>query len=171
VNSALTQANQAIRRVTASLRSRGVPATDIQTSGLSIQPTYNNSQAVTGYGVSESLTATLNHIGQAGSQIQAAVQAGGNAATVDGVSLDLTDDSALLATARAHAIRDARTKAGQYAKALGEPLGQVISISDDGNAQPIEQNALAATAASGSPVPISPGSQQLSVSVTVVFAV
>jgi uncharacterized protein YggE len=168
VNSALTEANQATRRVTATLRSHGVPVADIQTSGLSIQPNYNNSQVVTGYGVSESLTATLNQIGQAGSQIQAAVQAGGNAVTVDDVSLNLADNSSLLAAARTNAVRDARARAVQYAKALGEPLGQVISISDDGSPQPVSPNAFA-TASAGS-VPISPGRQQLSVSVTVVFA-
>src|SRR5215472_7204970 len=50
----------------------------IQTSGLYIQPNYgSSSQAVTGYGASESLTATLDNISRAGAQIQAAVHAGG----------------------------------------------------------------------------------------------
>jgi uncharacterized protein len=131
VDSALQQANQAANQVTSALRAQGVAASDIQTSGLDIQPNYgSNSQTPTGYGASESLTATLDNIAAAGSQIQAAVHAGGNAVTVDGVSLNLTDTSGLLATARARAVADARAKAAQYAQALGQPLGPVVSISD-----------------------------------------
>jgi uncharacterized protein len=170
VSVALSQANQAVRNVTAALRQRGVAAADIQTSGLSIYPNYQgNSQVPVSYGVSESLTATLNNLSAAGSQIEAAVHAGGNAVTVDNVSLNLTDDSSLLATARANAVKDARAKAAQFAKALGQPLGQVISISPQDQSTPIMFGAQASAAKGGS-VPISPGSQQVSVSITVVYA-
>lgn len=97
------------------------------------------------------------------------MHAGGNATTVSGISLNLTDTSALLAQARARAVADARAKAGQYARALGEPLGPVVSITDQAPAQPIVYAAQAAASAKSS-VPISSGTQQLSVSVTVVFA-
>src|SRR5260370_1323942 len=105
-----------------------------------------------------------------GAQIQAAVHAGGNVATVNGISLTLTDTSGLLATARARAVADARAKAVQYAQALGQPLGPVVSISDQTQApSPLVPMALPA-AGKASSVPISPGSQQLSISVTVVYA-
>lgn len=172
VGSALDEANQATSRVTATLKARGVAARDIQTSGLSIQPNYrDNSSIPDGYSVSEYLTATLRSISAAGAQIQAAAQAGGNAVTVDGVSLDLTDTSSLLARARTAAVADARHKAAQYASAAGEPLGPVVSITDQAQAQPFPPFAKASGAAPrSSNVPISPGTQQLSVSVTVVYA-
>lgn len=172
VGSALAHANAAVTRVTAALRSGGVAATDIQTSGLSIWPTYpQNSQTPNGYAVSESLTATLNSLSAAGAQVDAAVHAGGNATTVGGIALNLTDNSSLLAQARTRAIADATAKAAQYAKALGEPLGPVISVTDQPPAQPLPMYAAASGAAAKSSVPISPGTQQLSVSITVVFAV
>ena len=171
VDSALQQASQAARQVTAALRHQGVAAADIQTSGLSVQPDYVSGSAVPdGYQASESLTATLVQMAAAGAQIQAAVHAGGNAATVDDVSLNLADTSGLLATARTRAVADARVKAAQYAKALGQPLGPVLSVSDQTPApEPIVPFASAAAGKAAS-VPISPGSQQLSVSVTVVYA-
>jgi uncharacterized protein YggE len=171
VGSALGNANNAVNRVTAALRADGVAAKDIQTSGLSIWPNYpNNSQVPNGYSVSESLTATLNSLAKAGAQIDAAVHAGGNATTVSGISLNLTDTSTLLAQARARAVADATAKAGQYAKALGEPLGAVISITDQASTLPYPVFSGAASAAQSKAVPISPGTQQLSVSITVVFA-
>lgn len=172
VGSALASANDAVNRVTTALRADGVAAADIATSGLSIWPNYPaNSQTPRGYGVSESLTATLNSLAAAGAQIDAAAAAGGNATTVSGISLNLTDTSSLLAQARARAVADATAKAAQYAKALGKPLGPVVSVTDQASTQPFPvysgDNAAAAKAA----VPISPGTQQLSVSITVVFAV
>jgi len=171
VGSALASANDAVNNVTAALRDRGVAAADIQTSGLSLWPHYPaNSQVPSGYAVSESLTATLNSLATAGAQVDAAVHAGGNATTVSGISLNLTDTGPLLAQARARALADATAKAAQYARALGEPLGPVVSITDQTAAQPLPVYAAESSAAAKASVPISPGTQQLSVSITVVFA-
>ncbi|HXZ66826.1 MAG TPA: SIMPL domain-containing protein [Streptosporangiaceae bacterium] len=171
VSTALDTADQTVSQVTAALRGQGVAPADIQTSGLSIFPNYEPGQQLpVGYQVTESLTATLDQIGAAGRQIQAAVTAGGNAVTVDDVSLNLTDDGPLLAAARTSAVNDARAKAEQFASAAGVPLGPVLSITP---VAPSGSSVFApnAAASSGSAaVPISPGSQQVSVSVTVVYA-
>jgi len=173
VSTALRQANEAATRVIHSLKSAGVRPSDIQTSGLSIQPNYSNSgQVPIGYGVSEQLTATLRQLAKAGSQIQAAVTAGGNAARVDGVSLNLTDTSTLLAHARAAAVRDAQAKASQFARALGRSLGGVISVSDQSPVPyPIFAQGAAAFRAATPSVPVQPGKQQVSVQITVVYAI
>src|SRR5215467_4394987 len=172
VSSALAQANQATDRVTAALKGLGVASADIQTSGLSIYPSYSDrSQVPTGYQVTESLTATLRQLDKAGQQIQAAADAGGNAITVSNVSLNLTDDGPLLAVARANAMKDARAKADQFARAAGEQLGQIISITPVGSSSPPVFNQLPSASAGSAAVPVSPGSQQVSESVTVVYAV
>jgi uncharacterized protein YggE len=172
VSNALAQANQATDRVTVALKGLGVASADIQTAGLSIYPSYSDrSQVPTGYQVTESLTATLRQLDKAGQQIQAAADAGGNAITVSNVSLNLTDDGPLLAIARANAMKDARAKADQFASAAREQLGQIISITPVGSSSPPALNQMASTSAGSAAVPISPGSQQVSVSVTVVYAV
>jgi hypothetical protein len=174
VTSALNQANLTVRKVTAVLRERGVAAADIQTSDLNISPNYNNNGVVTSYSVSESLNATLNRLKAAGSQIGAAVRAGGNAVSIDSVALNLTSTGPLMAAARAQAVANARVQAQQYAKALGEPLGEVISVNPVQQQQPEPETfgGLNATASGSarSRVPVSPGTQQLSVSVTVVYS-
>ena len=174
VATALRQANTAARSVTAVLRRSGVAAADIQTSGLSIYPSYSTSSGVpSGYQVSEQLTITLRRFSVAGSQISAAARAGGNATTIDGVSLNLSDTSTLLASAREKAVADAKAKAAAYAHALGRPLGPVITVSETPPAQPFQPLPYAATPSASraaSAVPVHPGTQQLSVTVTVVFA-
>lgn len=171
VSVALRHANEAASRVIRSLKSRGVSAAGIQTSGLSIQPNYTSgSQVPVGYGVSEQLTATLRDLSKAGSQIQAAADAGRNATTVDGVSLNLADTSHLLARARAAAVRDAQAKASQFARGLNRQLGSVISVSDQSQVFPFPELTGAAATKYGNSVPVSPGKQQVSVQITVVYA-
>lgn len=171
VSSALSQANQAVRSVTGALRGGGVAGRDIQTSGMSISPNYQgNSQVPVGYNVSESLTATLTNLSRAGVQVEAAVHAGGNAVTIDSLSVNLTDTGQLLARARAAAVHDARAKAEQFAAALGEPLGQVVSITPVQAASPVFYGATPSASGKAASVPISPGTQQVSVSITVVYS-
>ena len=172
VSTALRQANEAASRVIGALTSGGVRKPDIATSGLSVQPDYRDGSPLpTGYAVSEQLTATLRDLARAGSQIQAAVRAGRDATTVNGVSLNLTDTGSLLARARAAAVRDAQSKAGQFARALGSRLGAVLSVSDQSAAIPYPENFAAASFKSASPVPVSPGRQQVSVQITIVYAI
>lgn len=170
VTSALNSANLDVRNVTTALRDRGVSRSDIQTSDLNISPNYNSNGDITSYGVTESLTATLNNIKAAGGQIGGAVRAGGNAVSVDNVALNLTSTGPLMAAARTRAVADARAQAEQFARALGEPLGPVISVTPVQQQSPVLYAPSATAAGSKAAVPVSPGTQQLSVSVTVVYA-
>jgi uncharacterized protein YggE len=174
VSAALAAANQDMTQVRDALRAHGVAQADLQTSGLSAQPSYGQQGNVTGYQVTESLAATLHDLSQAGATIGAAADAGGNAVRIDGVSLDVSDRGALLATARANAIADAKAKASQYASAAGRTLGPVSSISevsDDYGPIPLPTAMFGvASARSASAVPIAAGSQRVGVSVTVTYA-
>jgi uncharacterized protein YggE len=172
VTSALEQANQDVRNVMAALHQRGVARSDIQTSDLYISPNYNSNGVVTSYGVTESLTATLNQLKVAGAQIGAAVRAGGNAVSIDNVALNLSSTGPLMAAARAKAVENARAQAEQFARALNQPLGPVISVTpvQQSTPTPLPFNAVSGAASAKSTVPVSAGTQQLSVSVTVVFA-
>ncbi len=129
VTSTLGQANQAVDRIRSALRSYGVRDKDLQTAGLSVQPSYAGGGSVpNGYDVSEALTARLHKLASAGGAISAAARAGGDATRIDGVSFDMGSTSALLASARAAAMTDATTKARQYARAAGRTLGSVTVV-------------------------------------------
>ena len=171
---ALTGNNYSATALIATLKQKGVDSKDIQTSNLSINPNYDTNGHITGYGVSNSVTVTLHGIKGAGEVIDAAANAVGNAITFNGVQLSIGDTSSrsLIAKARAFAVQQAMAHAQQLAKAAGLKLGAVRSITDTGNEVPQPQFFGAAEAASGrAAVPIEAGSQQLSVNVSVVFAV
>jgi hypothetical protein len=172
VNTALNQANDDIIKITAALKKHGVADKDIQTSGLSINPHWdqNSTSHITGYDVSESLTVQLRKLTDAGSAISDAAAAAGNDTRVDGVSFDIEDNAALLNQARDAAFADAKAKAEEYAKLAGRTLGKVNSVSEttDSAPQPIPFNAPMAMSAAKA-VPVSPGSQQVSVDTSVVW--
>jgi uncharacterized protein YggE len=178
VSAALAAANAAEAKVLKALRASGVTDADLQTSGLSIQPNYTYEKSgqptLHGYQVTESVTAKIRDLGKAGDVIGSAVAAGGNAVRVNGISLDLEDTGALVSAAREHAFADAKTKAEQYAKAAGRSLGAVVSVSEDAQApSPVRYDIATAGAAFSSAAlapEIAAGSQDVNVTVTVVFA-
>lgn len=177
VDAALGAANGDLGKVIAVLKKNGVADADLQTSGLTIDPDYDygpGGPTLTGYQVSESLNAKLRDLDQAGTAISAAANAGGNDVRVNGISLDLESDSLLVKAARDEAFADAKAKAEQYAKAAARGLGAVQSISEQTTQSPPQPYPLKAGFASAgsppAPVPVQPGSAQVMVSVTVVWA-
>ena len=170
VSEALAAANHSAELVQQSLLGNGVAKKDLQTTGLNIQPDYDFSTGgpprLKGYQVSESLSAKLRDLGRAGDVIDRAVTAGGDAIRVNGISLDLEDTGALVSIARGKAFAEAKAKAEQYARAAGRTLGDVVRIVEDSSTP----TRIPAAPLSRSSVPIQPGSQDVSVSVTVVFA-
>jgi len=176
VNKALDQANSAAKKVQDSLRHNGVAAKDLQTTDLQIQPEYsypsNDTPVLQGYTVSEGITARLRDLGRAGSAISEAASAGGNAVRINGIQLDLSDTSKLVAAARDKAMADAKDKAEQYAKAAGRSLGQVVSVTENVSEPPPVDYSMRAAAAPDAlkSVPIQPGSQDVGVRVSVVYA-
>jgi uncharacterized protein len=176
VTEALASANRSAGAVQTSLLRSGVQKKDLQTSGLDIQPSYDYPNGGTprlkGYQVSESVSAKLRNLGSAGDAIGKAVTVGGNAVRVNGISLDLEDSGALLSSARDKAFANAKAKAEQYAKAAGRGLGEVVSITEDvSTPSPIAMPYAAMDSAKlAASVPIQPGTQNVGVSVTVVFS-
>jgi uncharacterized protein YggE len=174
VSKALDAANTAESRLRSALTKNGVAKADLQTSDVSVYPSYDNHGHRNGYAVNETVTAKLRNLATAGSVMSKAISAAGNEAVLQGVSFSLEDNKALLTQARDAAYADARDKADQYAKLAGRALGKVELVLESTSA-PVELKAVYDSVASGtagaaSSVPIDPGSQQVSVSVTVRWA-
>jgi uncharacterized protein len=171
VNDALNLANGDIKRITDALHKHNVADKDIQTSDLSINPHWDKDR-INGYDVAESLTVQLRKLSDAGAAVSDAAAAGGNATRIDSVSFDIEDNQQLVDQARTAAFADAKAKAEQYAKLAGRSLGRVSQVSESTDTQPrpVPYAAMdAAGAAEKSAVPISAGSQQVSVTTSVVW--
>ncbi len=168
---ALEQSNVKAKALIDTLIGAGVAKVDVQTSNLSIWPQYDtNGQRIIGYRASNNVTAKLRDLAKAGTVIDAAAGAAGDAITINGISLSIDDTSALHAKARELAVQQAKRQADQLAAAAGVTAGKVISISEI--AQEIPRPYAAAVQAAGgakSSVPIEPGTQEIQLQVTVVY--
>ncbi|MET0865288.1 MAG: SIMPL domain-containing protein [Nakamurella sp.] len=168
--SAIDENNRLANDTIAVIKAGGVADADLQTSQLTVNPTYDNNNAITGYQVSNMVTATLRDIAGAGALIDAVGKAAGDAVRVQQLSFSIDDDSALRAAARADAVKRAQAQAQQLAEAAGVALGPVDSITETQGASPVSYAApMAADAASS--VPIQAGSQELTVVVQVVYQI
>jgi uncharacterized protein YggE len=168
---ALDANNDRANVLISTLKERGVADEDVQTSGLSVFPTYSEgTNQITGYQVTNEVRATLRDINGAGALIDAAASAAGDAIRVQGVTFSVSDEAAALADARAQAVRNAQTQAQQLAEAAGVGLGEVRSITEEAATPPTPTPYMADRATANS-VPIEPGSQELTVSVSVVYTI
>jgi uncharacterized protein YggE len=174
IDAALARASKAQAAVVASLKAHGVAAADLQTSNLSISPNYTSKGLPSGYRVDEGVTAKLHGLAKAGKTLGAAVAAGGDAVRVDGIWISIDDADPLKGDARAAAISDARNRAEQYASAAGRHVGEVASISEVVTTPvPYAMDRLAyaqPASLSAASIPIQAGSQDVTVQVTVVYA-
>jgi hypothetical protein len=174
---ALARNNAAMSAVMAALKGAGIAEDDLQTSNFSVSPKYppyqpNQTTAprIVGYTVSNQVTARIKDLKKLGTILDTLVQAGSN--QVSGISFDVDEPKALMDEARKKAVADARAKAELYAAAAGVTLGRVMQISESGGVmppQPLFRMAMAAPAAEA--VPIAPGQQTLSASVSITYEI
>jgi uncharacterized protein YggE len=170
---ALSADNTSTTAVIAALTAGGVKKKEIQTTGLSIQPSYNQTGALTGYTVDNTVVAKITDFATAGSVIDAAAGAAGNSVRIDSLSFSIADPRALEDQARQDAVHQAVSHAGSMAAAAGERLAGVCSLTDDSTTSggTTERFAPVASAAAGSTaVPVEAGSQQATAQVTLVYA-
>lgn len=174
VKTAQDQLNKSINAVSAAVKSAGVDAKDIQTSGYNINPTYDyqaGGQKITGYQAASNLTIKVRNIDKANSVIDAATGAG--ATTVGGISFDVDNKTKAQNEARQKAVADAKSKAENAAKIAGFTLGRIINYSEDfgGFPRPIPMFAKAETAGGGVPTQVEPGTNEITVTVTLSYQI
>jgi uncharacterized protein len=153
------------------LTGAGVEEKDIQTTSVSLYPTYGpNGGQITGYAAENSVSVKLRDLANAGAVIDAASAAVGDELTLGGISFAIEDPEPLRVQARASAVEQARARAEQLAELAGGALGDVVQISD-GSMQvtPPVTYAVAERAAADMAAPIQAGSQEVTADVTVTF--
>jgi uncharacterized protein YggE len=168
---ALKRNSQLANKLIDVLRDSGVDKQDIQTSNLSVSPNYDDDGDITGYGVSNLVDARLRDFDKAGDLVDAATEIAGDEVIIHGVFFSFDDNTELVAKARSEAVKRARTQAEQLAEAADVDLGDLLSLTEDTeNPGPVLE-ARAAGAEGDAAAPIEPGSETLSVQVTLVYEI
>ncbi|KZM71010.1 SIMPL domain-containing protein [Nocardia terpenica] len=169
VSTAIGQANDKAKAVTDAVVGAGAKREDVQTADVALQPQFGPDHTVTGYRATNSLHVTVRDLPRASAVLSAAVQAGGNDARIQGVSFGLDDNSKLLADARARAFADAKARAEQYAVLAGLKLRDVKTINETSSGTPPPTPRFNQGAAAGPDIPLEPGTQTVTFTVTVTW--
>ena len=171
---ALATASKTASAVRTALRNAGIATKDIKSSNLSVYPEYNYTQdkgsVIIGYRATQSFTVVIRKADTAGKVVEDVVNAGNENVTINGIVPFITKGSAAMEDARAAAVADARSRAASYAKLLGTSLGKVVYLQE--NSAPSYSFPMlgVAKAEDGSTPQIDLGEEEVSVSITVRWA-
>lgn len=170
---ALGADNAAATAVLKALAAGGVAKKDVQTTGLSMQERYaSTGTVITGYAVDNTVVAKIRRLSTAGTVIDAAVAAGGDASRINSLSFASLNQRHAQDQARSQAVHQAVAHAKSMAAAAGEHLGAICSLKDDTGTSgtPVRFHYPAAGAVAQPAVPISRGTEQVRAHVTIVYA-
>ncbi len=176
VDEAQTQAQQAMDAVMNALKTNGVAESDIQTDYFSVRQVTRwddrlEEEEITGYRVTNMVTAKVRDVDAAGAVIDAVVSAGGDLIRIDDINFTVDDMSAYYETARAEAIADAEAKAEQLARLAGVELGDPVYITESIYTPYIYRDYAMEAAGALAPVEtsISPGELEITANVQMVY--
>ncbi|MCF1502577.1 SIMPL domain-containing protein [Afifella sp. H1R] len=174
---ALRANSEAMTKVTQALKDQGIADRDLQTSGFSIQPVYEqprpgqaSERKIVGYRVDNLLTVRIRDLESAGSTLDKVVELGSN--RIQNLSFTIDDPKPLEEEARKKAVEDARARAEQLAEAAGITLGPIQSISEQsyGRPQP-KMMAMARAQMDEAAVPLEGGEVSVEVQVNMVWGI
>jgi hypothetical protein len=168
-----TKAQDAANTITAAaiarIKALGIPARDIQTASISLDPQYDDHGVMTGFMASDTLSITVEHPGQAGAVIDAGVGAGANHNV--SVSFGLKDDTQARSAALRAAVSVAQRKAAAVAAQLGISLqGAKIQVTENAAQSPVPFAVALQKSDTTAPTPVQAGSLTVTDSVTLTYS-
>ncbi len=170
---ALAKNTDAMKKVIAELKAKGVDAKDIQTTQFNVEPVYVYPQEgkppnITGYRVTNAVSVRVRNLDSLGDVLDQLVTVGAN--QMNGISFNVSKAETLKDEARKEAMANALRRAKLFAAAGGAEIGEIMQISEDvtfAGPQPVMFGR--AKAMSAEAVPVERGSQELEARVTVTW--
>lgn len=156
--------------VRAALKAAKIDTKDYATQSVTVYPEYKYTTdgvaVLSGYRASQSFSIVVRAADTAGSLVDSLVAAGGDNLQINGASPFVLDTTKSLESARAAAVKSAKSKAISYAKLMGVKLGKInylVENSSPSNYAPV----MSVAKADADATVIDLGQQDVTISVTV----
>lgn len=167
---ALSATSKTAAAIRAALKTAKIDSKDIATTSITTFPEYkygnDGTTTLLGYRATQSFTITVKAANTAGALVDSLVAAGGDSVQINGVSPFVLDSTKATESARAIAVKNAKSRALSYAKLLGVSLGKVNYLTEDSS--PIPPAPIFATAKSEADATVVDlGQQDVTVAITV----
>jgi uncharacterized protein YggE len=170
------QANVAAQEILSAVGRLGVPATQIQTSRLTLTPVYaprrpdsSDPPRIVAYNAQNVVSIRLEDLGIVGPVIDAGLAAGAN--QLEGVQFGLRNQAAAREKALKDAVTEARRKAEAIASALNVTLVGVLEVSEGGVSVVPKAEYYALAQARDTSTPVSPGEVEIQATVSVRYQI
>jgi uncharacterized protein YggE len=171
---ALSQASTAAAKVRAALVAKKIATKDIKTTSITVFPEYNYTQdkgsVQVGYRASQSFEVIVRNAASAGAVVDDVVAAGGDNVQIQGATPFVLDSAKATASARTAAVANARAKALSYASLLKVKLGKVTYLVENSSPDSYQPLMGVAKAADTGATEIDLGKQDVTVSITIRWA-
>lgn len=131
---ALRRNSAEMERLVALIRALGIPARDIQTASINLNPRYDYNNRgdqpprFLGYQASNQVTVKLRDLDRVGEVLDAMVEAG--ATNINGPQFSIEDDEAAKAQARSNALERGRAQAEEYARLAGYSGVRLLQVAE-----------------------------------------
>lgn len=167
---ALSATSKTAAAIRAALKTAKIDSKDIATTSITTFPEYkygnDGTTTLLGYRATQSFTITVKAANTAGALVDSLVAAGGDSVQINGVSPFALDSTKATESARAIAVKNAKSRALSYAKLLGVSLGKVNYLTEDSS--PVPPAPIFATAKSEADATVVDlGQQDVTVAITV----
>lgn len=160
--------------VRAALLAAQIDKKDIATQSITVYPEYNYTQdtgaKLIGYRSSQSFAIVIRNAANAGEIVDSVIAAGGDNLQINGVTPFVLDSTKAAESARSVAVKNAKAKAASYAKLLGVKLGKVTYIVENYAPASYPVQTMLGKAEDASSTVVDLGQQDVTVSVTVRWA-
>jgi uncharacterized protein len=173
-NAAMRDNATRMDKVMQAIQAAGIPARDIQTAGVNLNPQYryveNQNPVITGYQASNTVNLKVRDISRLGKVLDALVASGAN--QVNGPNFEIDEPGPVYDEARREALQQAQARAAMYAKTLGMRVRRIVSISEGGGFHPpvpMPMMAMARDSKMEAQTAVSPGETTLIANLDVVF--
>ena len=188
VSKARNQAAEAMDDIVKTLQRYSLEDKDIQTQSFSIWPKYEypevtirgtktRRQTLVGYIVNNTARIKIRDLESVGKIIDDVSTAGGDVTRINGIDFTMENPDSFMNKLREQAVKDAISKAEQFAVLTGVSVGSLVYISEMGSGAPVTKNfsesgAFAARSAMEvSSTSIAGGELELSLSIQAVFSI
>ncbi|MGA2505684.1 MAG: SIMPL domain-containing protein [Anaerolineales bacterium] len=177
VATAVNNNNTQTQALVDALKNAGIATEDIQTSNFSVysSPQYDKQTGMaigtTNYAVDNTVYITVRDLSKLGTLLNTAVSAGAN--NINSITFDVADKTAAMTQARTKAMTNASSLATELAKTAGVSLGQIQDVTYSDNSPTPYGYGMGGggAAAPNVSVPIQPGLTQITVTVSVTYAI
>jgi uncharacterized protein YggE len=160
--------------VRAALVAAKIDKKDIATQSITVYPEYNYTQEMgsklIGYRSSQSFAIVIRNAANAGDIVDSVIGAGGDNLQITGVTPFVLDSTKAAESARAVAVKNAKAKAASYAKLFGVKLGKVTYIVENFAPTSYPVPSMLGKAEDAMSTVVDLGQQDVTVSVTVRWA-